>query len=98
MLEHWNLPEEIVNAVRWHHKPEEYSANDESRTVIDLVHAADVMIMMSGIASGSDGLNYKTSPGVVGRLSLNTTNIEQIMVNIMSEMDRFRSMFDVSGT
>ncbi|MCF7886327.1 MAG: HDOD domain-containing protein, partial [Candidatus Marinimicrobia bacterium] len=55
LLENWNLPEELIQVVRWHHQPNRVEGD---KTVVDLVHIADILIMETGIGGGSDGLNY----------------------------------------
>ena len=54
LLDQWNLPDAIVDVVRWHHEPTRVSP--DHRLVADLVHAADQIITISGIGGGDDGL------------------------------------------
>ncbi len=55
LLEHWLLPEELVAAVRWHHRPDQAGP---WRRLAEHVHAADVVCMSLGQSLGLDGLNY----------------------------------------
>ena len=58
ILTNWSLPTEIVNAVRWHHAPENA---DQTSTMLDIVHVANFMSMMIGIGMGRDGLQHQPS-------------------------------------
>ncbi len=41
LLADWNLPEHIVDIVRWHHQPENCPKDP---VVVSLVHAADFLV------------------------------------------------------
>ena len=56
LLEHWNLPGEVVRATRWHHEPERATT---SCGLVDVVHVADVICMNCGWGLGRDGLQYR---------------------------------------
>lgn len=75
ILKRWSLPQEIVDAVRWHHDPD--SAKEPS-TLIDIVHVADVLCLMIGIGVGREGLQYEPSPSVSKRLGLKSNHIEMV--------------------
>jgi putative nucleotidyltransferase with HDIG domain len=75
ILKSWFLPQQIVNAVRWHHDPD---SAEETNTLIDVVHVADVMCLMIGIGVGREGLQYEPSASVSKRLGLKSSHIEMI--------------------
>ncbi|MCP4367537.1 MAG: HDOD domain-containing protein [Deltaproteobacteria bacterium] len=75
ILENWGLPREIVSAVRWHHNPE---AADETSTLIDIVHVANVLCLMIGIGAGREGLQYRLSPEVTKRLGIKSAHLEKV--------------------
>jgi len=75
VLENWGLPGQIVNAVRWHHNPD---AADESSTLIDVVHVANVLCLMIGIGVGREGLQYRPSPEVTKRLGIKSVHLEKV--------------------
>ncbi len=54
----WGLPEEIINAIKYHHAPEEAP---EGSKVVYVVHIADALSAMFGFSSGIDGLAYDFS-------------------------------------
>ena len=75
ILESWGLPKEVVSAVRWHHDPD---AADETSTLIDIVHMANVLCLMIGIGVGREGLQYRPSPVVTKRLGIKSAHLEKV--------------------
>ncbi len=90
LLEKWQLPVEIVEVCRWHHEPDRAPDSAEN-PALDLVHIADTLSMMSGIGVGRDGLNYRPSEEVVGRLGLSSSMCEDVicrMIDIAADVRR----------
>lgn len=90
LLDKWNLPAPVVKAVRWHHEPENVSADT---VCVDLVHAADTLIIESGIGTGVDGLNYRSSEAVRVRLGLNIHILEKVLCSVLTELQDLRELF-----
>lgn len=90
LLEKWNLPTPVVEAVRWHHEPERASGDT---LCVDLVHAADTLIIESGIGMGVDGLNYRSNAAVTARLGLNIHIREGVLCAVLSELQDLRELF-----
>lgn len=90
LLEKWNLPAPVVEAVRWHHEPENASGDI---LCVDLVHAADTLIIESGIGTGIDGLNYRSSEAVTARLGLNVHILEEVLCTVLTELEDLRELF-----
>lgn len=89
LLGAWNFPDDIINAVRWHHAPREGSAP----TVLgDLVHVADEVCVMAGIGVGSDGCNYRPDESAVRRLNLNTQTTELAMSRVVDGVAELREL------
>lgn len=83
----WNLPQDLVEAIAYHHRPEE---KDSDLTAI--IHVADAMVMMMGIGLGVDGLAYELSSTALERLKLTERQLEQIMAKVgdlFSDKDSF---------
>lgn len=90
LLEHWDLPSGVVEACQWHHQPE--FLTDES-LVVDLVHVADPICLMGGIAAGIDEANYQTSPKTVSRLNLDAIMTDTIISEILGKLDAVCGLF-----
>jgi putative nucleotidyltransferase with HDIG domain len=75
LLETWSFPPSLVSAVRWHHDPD---AAEDTRTMVDLVHVANVLCLMIGIGVGREGLRYAPSPAATKRLGVKTRQLELV--------------------
>ena len=73
ILTNWSLPQEIINAVQFHHAPEDAP---QVNTMLDIVHVANFMSMMIGI--GIDGLHHEPSAEVTERLGLEPGHLEKV--------------------
>ncbi len=90
ILKNWSFPQEIVDAVRWHHDPD--SAETQS-TLLDIVHIADVLCLMIGIGIGSEGLQYQPSPSVTKRLKLNAKHLEIVASRTLESVYELTEIF-----
>jgi len=75
ILTNWSLPQEIINAVQFHHAPEDAP---QVNTMLDIVHVANFMSMMIGIGIGRDGLHHQPSAEVTERLGLEPGHLEKV--------------------
>lgn len=80
ILTNWSLPQEIVNAVKLHHVPENA---EQSNTMLDIVHVANFMSMMIGVGIGRDGLQHQPSAEVTERLGLEEVHLEKVASKTM---------------
>lgn len=90
LVESWGLPSCIVDVVRWHQEPEQAPSQD---LVLDLVHAADALILTGGVGAGNDGLNYRLSRSVVTRLGVSIHVAEAVACMTMSAVEELKSVF-----
>ncbi|MEO7720203.1 MAG: HDOD domain-containing protein [Capsulimonas sp.] len=74
VLERWNLPNPLVQAVRYHHAP---MAQPEFSKLTALVHVADAICVLMGIGIGGDGLHYALDREAQARLGLSDEQIER---------------------
>ena len=75
ILRNWSFPPTMISAVRWHHDPD---AAPISSHLIDVVHVADVLCVMSGIGVGREGLQYRPSPTACERIGLTEEHLEKV--------------------
>ncbi len=85
LLESWKLPEHFINAAQYHHRPDENPSDDH--LIVDLVHTADVLTMMSGLGTGTDELNYRADQKVIDRLGVTPKLAEKIIANVLTGME-----------
>jgi putative nucleotidyltransferase with HDIG domain len=93
ILKHWNLPEDIIEAARWHHNP---NAAEKPSAVVDIVHVADSLCMMQGIGMGRDGLQYRMCDDSAERLGLTANHIEKATSTLLETLAEVEAMFQES--
>jgi putative nucleotidyltransferase with HDIG domain len=93
ILENWGLPSEIVSAVRWHHDPD---AADETSTLIDIVHVANVLCLMIGIGVGREGLQYRPSPVVTKRLGIKSVHLEKVASHTLGWLSDLADVYETN--
>ncbi len=94
LLEHWNLPDYLVDVVRWHHQPEEYSGKDEKAA--NVVHVANVLCLMAGVGAGLDSLSYRPSNHAMDQLGLDVMMLDDIVYEVLNELMETRRLFNLS--
>jgi len=75
ILRRWSFPPSMITAVRWHHDPD---GAPKTNHLIDVVHVADVLCLMSGIGVGREGLQYRPSPTACERIGLTEALLEKV--------------------
>ena len=75
ILRRWSFPPAMISAVRWHHEPD---AAPKPNHLIDVVHVADILCLMSGIGVGREGLQYRPSPTACERIGLTEEHLEKV--------------------
>jgi len=91
ILKRWSFPPEVVNAVRWHHDPD---SADETSTLVDIVHVANVLCLMIGIGVGREGLHYEPSPLATKRLGLKTKQLELVASQTLGWLNELLDVFE----
>jgi len=91
ILKSWLFPGHIVDAVRWHHNPEDAQ---ERSVIIDVVHVANILSLMIGIGLGSEGLNYQLVPSVTERLGLGTSQVESVASRTLQAVNELSDLLE----
>jgi len=91
ILTNWLLPPEIVNAVQFHHAPEE---SEQLSSMLDIVHVANFISMMIGIGIGRDGLQHQPSAEVTDRLGLEPEHLEKVASQTMQWVKEFSEVLN----
>ncbi len=90
LFKKWNIPQPIIDVIRWHHNPVNL---DGDQTIVNLVHIADIIAIMSGIGSGQDGLSYRSSESVFNTLKLNPSQLEACACQTMTKVEELENIF-----
>jgi putative nucleotidyltransferase with HDIG domain len=90
IMAHWNFPDALVDAVRYHHTPEEA---DVSTELTDLVHLADLACMYMGIGVGRDGAQYRPSLAAAARLGFQAERVQAIGEKVLAGLEQLSLAF-----
>lgn len=80
LLTAWNVPETIVDVVRWHHEPDRA---EFEQYPVDLVHVASHLSAGFGLGGGVDGLNYRPNAHALARLKVDHVMLERAACNML---------------
>ena len=73
ILKKWDFPQDLVNAVNWHHDPE---TCENHCTLSDIVHVANAVGLRIGFGSDDDRLRVDPAVSVADRLGLGPVDLE----------------------
>ena len=84
ILAQWNLPADIINAVRWHHDPD---VSDVANTQVDVVYLANLLCQIPGTGAQAAGHAIELSPAVIERLGIQLDQFEAISEKVARWVD-----------
>jgi putative nucleotidyltransferase with HDIG domain len=84
ILERWNLPAEVINAVRWHHDPDSADASDMQ---MDVVYLANLLCQTSEAGGAAAGNAVELSSSVIDRLGIQMDQFETISDKVARWVD-----------
>lgn len=90
MLRAWNLPDNVVTAVRWHLQPEQV---EQEPFVVDLVHVSRMLATQCGLGLGEDGLQYAPSETSRRRLGLTEEIEDRATARMVEAFREIRAQF-----
>jgi putative nucleotidyltransferase with HDIG domain len=83
MARHWQLPEALQMAIRHHHEPAK--VEESLRPLVYAVHLGDIISMMAGCATGSDGMQYHLDTGYTEYFDISSTVLARIVMQAEEE-------------
>ena len=92
IIEQWNFPIEIVQAIRFHHTPLMATSDLE---YVYLIYLSDLIAILTGIGVGVDGLSYSGFKEIVVHYGLNEKDIERFISQLGDQIKRVEVMFQV---
>ena len=75
ILEKWAFPDDLVNAVGWHHDPD---TCENHCTFSDIVHVANILGLMIGHGNGGNRIETVPSNSVTERLGFKPVHLESL--------------------
>jgi putative nucleotidyltransferase with HDIG domain len=91
ILENWSLPQELVNAVSWHHDPENC---DTYCLLSDVVHVANIVGRRVGFGKGRDGQVLEPSLEVAERLGVDQSHIDTLADQTLQEVGKLADILN----
>ena len=91
----WQLPEELAEAILYHHTPAE--ASEAFRPLVYAVHLGDNIAMMGGFGTGSDSMRYRLDANYTDYISLTPNTLASIMLTVDSEFDKLEQSIASTG-
>lgn len=87
VLQKWNFPEDIVDAIEFHHHPKDA----KFAPLAGLVHLGDMATLMLGVGLGSDGLYYPLDECVFDSVGLRREDFEKILSEVAENLKAVQS-------
>ncbi len=95
LLERWGLPEPLVAAAAFHHRPAE--APEAEQPLVYAIHLGDMVAMMHGDGTGADTLRYPIATGYETFYPLRNADLEALFLETQIEGERLAGMLAGSG-
>jgi len=92
IAEKWNYPEEIRDAIRYHHRPDLLS---EAAPVPWFVYLSDQFTSMMGVDGGVDGLAYRGLEQVISMFQLRERDLETCFILLLQDMERAKDVMNI---
>ncbi|MBI9046714.1 MAG: HDOD domain-containing protein [Anaerolineaceae bacterium] len=93
IVKSWKLPDGLAKIIQYHHTPE--MVKEDQKLLAYSVHAADAIMMMFGIGTGVDAMQYRLSPETGQILKWDSGSIPLIfdqLLPIIDEASNFISL------
>jgi len=91
ILQNWSLPQELVNAVSWHHDPENCN---HYCMLSDVVHIANIVGRRVGFGKGRDRQALEPSLEVAERLGVNQGHIDALAEQTLQEVGKLTDILN----
>ncbi len=89
MARRWQLPDNLVDALAYHHNPHKAPAHKE---LVSAVHVADAAMMMLGVGIGIDGLSYKLDSEALKLIRMNDQDLLRLVEQISDQLSHAKEL------
>ena len=87
--EKWSFSEKLIYIIRHHHLTDESARQDLETT---LIYLADIICMMMGISTGTDGLSYRFYSDVLKRINVSEKDLQGIIAETSENQQKIEHM------
>jgi len=88
----WNYPEQIKNALTYHHRPD---LADEDDMITWLVYLADQICLLAGFTGGMDGLAHRGVSDVMKKFDFYQKDLEMGIMQLVSDVQHARELVHI---
>ena len=88
----WKFPDEILQAIAFHHRPDRLADGD---TVPWIIYLSNQVCHVMGIGVGTDALAYRAVGDVAGRFHLKQRDLEDMMARLHRSMQEARELVNI---
>ena len=91
IIRRWNLSENLAQTIEYHHTPSRVESNDW-KVIAYSVHAADAIMMMFGIGTGLDSMQYPLDQDVLNFFKWDENSLTKIyerLIPMIEEAETF---------
>jgi HD-like signal output (HDOD) protein len=92
LCESWKLPENLQNAVKYHHSP---ARNRAHFNITAIVHYADIIVRAMDIGNGGDNKLPRVEPNVWKELGLDNISMPALMDNVFDEVEKTKIFMQI---
>mgnify|MGYP001819451106 FL=1 len=85
----WSFSEKLIYMIRHHHLTNESARQDPETT---LIYLADIICMMMGICTGTDGLSYRFYGDVLKRINLSEKDLQGIIAETSGNQQKIEHL------
>ena len=85
----WSFSENLIYMIRHHHLTNESARQDPETT---LIYLADIICMMMGICTGTDGLSYRFYGDVLKRINVSEKNLQAIIAETSENQQKIEHL------
>ncbi len=93
LARHWQLPEELVIAITFHHEPQRTVRYQE---LVAAVHVADISMRVLGIGIGVDGLRYPLEHEALNVLKMSWDDLFSLSEQVREQLARAKELIDIN--
>jgi putative nucleotidyltransferase with HDIG domain len=90
LARHWKLPEPLCMAIEFHHHSS--LADARYRSLVYVIHIADIIAMMAGSGTGADVLAYRMDNGYKEYMKIDKNELACMVLDIQSEFTRSKKL------
>jgi HD-like signal output (HDOD) protein len=92
LCESWNLPENLQNAVKFHHSP---SKNRPQYLTTAIVHCADILVRAMDLGNGGDNKLPRIQDQVWQNLGLENLSLPTLLESINDEVEKTKIFMQI---